>query len=225
MKLSIIIPAYNEEKAIGKVLDKIKSGVKSDAEIIVVDDGSKDNTAREAMERGVKVVRHAVNQGKGVSIRHAVASAEGEFVLFLDGDGQDDPGDIPKLLRAMNDYHADFVIGSRWLGTLKEGAISRLNFSVTDLITKTINLLFKCNVTDSQAGFRCVRKDKIKKFSFKAKGYDIETEMLVQAVKHKLRIVEVPVTRFKRPYGRSKLRRFRLGIKILSVILRELFTP
>jgi len=86
-------------------------------------------------------------------------------------------------------------------------------------------LLFNCNITDSQAGFRCVRKDKLKHFDLKAKGYDVETEMLVQAVKRKLRIVEVPVTRFKRPYGRSKLRRFRVGIKILFVILRELFTP
>lgn len=220
--LSVIIPAYNEEKTIGNLCDEIKNVIECDVEIIVIDDGSEDNTARKAMEKGAKVIRHTTNQGKGVSIRDGIASARFETVLFLDGDGQDDPKDIPKLLLTINNG-ADFVIGSRWLGVLREGAISKSNFFVTEMITKIINILFNSNITDSQAGLRCVKKSKLKKFNLRAEGYDIETEMLIKAIKHKLKIVEVPVTRSRRLYGKSTMKKFRLGFKILSTIFRELF--
>jgi len=116
---------------------------------------------------------------------------------------------------------ADLVIGSRWLGVLEEGAISKLHFFVTTLITQLINILFRCNVTDSQAGFRCIKRDAFKSLRLTANGYDIETEMLVKAIKHKLKIMEVPVTRRRRVHGKSKLRRIRLGIKIMSLLVKE----
>lgn len=223
MELSIIVPCHNEEKNVGAVLKKIRDVVKSDVEIIVVDDGSTDNTAGVGMENGAKVIRHSSKQGKGVSIRDGIALAKNEVVLFLDGDGQDDPKDIANLLQAIN-HGADFVIGSRWLGELREGAISKLNYFATSMITTIINLLFNSNITDSQAGFRCVRKSKLKKFQLKARGYEIETEMLIKAIKHKLKIVEVPVTRSRRLHGTSHMKRFRLGFKILFLLSKELFT-
>jgi glycosyltransferase involved in cell wall biosynthesis len=220
--LSIIIPAYNEGRIIGKVIDRIKK-VPVNAEIIVVDDGSQDDTEKKAIEKGAKVIKHVVNQGKGISIRDGIASANAEVVLFIDGDGQDDPADIPKLLQAIT-QGADFVIGSRWIGVLQEGAISKINFFVTDFITRFINLLFDANITDSQAGFRCIRKSKIKRFNLTAKGYEIETEMLIKAIKNKLRIVEVPVVRSKRTYGKTNMKRFRLGVTLFFLMLRELST-
>jgi len=223
MELSVVVPCYNEEKNIGSVLNKIRDVVKSEVEIVVVDDGSTDDTARVALENGAKVIRHSLNQGKGVSICDGIASAKHEVVLFLDGDGQDDPKDIAILLQAIG-QGADFVIGSRWLGELREGAISKLNYFVTSMITTIINLLFSGNITDSQAGFRCFRKSKLKKFQLTARGYEIETEMLIKAIKHKLKIVEVPVTRSRRPHGKSHMKRFRLGLKILLILSRELFT-
>ena len=223
MNLSVVIPAYNEERVIGEIVDRVRKVVDSDAEVIVVDDGSKDNTAKRAAEKGAKIIQHTTNQGKGVSIRDGFASANADFVLFIDGDGQDDPADIPRLLQPMT-QGADFVIGSRWLGVLRDGAISETNFLVSDMITRLINLLYNSNITDSQAGFRCVRKRKLEKLKFSARGYDIETEMLLKAIKHKLRIVEVPVTRSRRPYGTTHMKRYRLGVKILLLMLKEVFT-
>ncbi|UCE95803.1 MAG: glycosyltransferase family 2 protein [Candidatus Bathyarchaeota archaeon] len=221
MKLSIIIPCFNEEKCIGLVLRKLDEFSKSGAEILIIDDGSTDNTAGVASKNGGKVITHSTNRGKGISIREGIAFAKHEVILFLDGDGQDDPADIPKLYRAI-EQGADFVIGSRWLGELRHGAISKLNFLVTGMLSTLISVLFKTNITDSQAGFRCVRKSKVKDFRLRAEGYDIETEMLIKAIKHKLRIVEVPVTRSKRLQGSTKMKRLQLGIKILSHMLREL---
>lgn len=218
--LSVVIPAYNEQENMGSVLEKIKKITPSDTEIIVVDDGSTDNTAEIAKKKGAKVIRHWRNMGKGVSIREATSFAKANTVIFIDGDGQDDPFDIPKLLLSMKNG-ADLVIGSRWLGVLEEGAISKLHFFVTTLITQLINILFRCNITDSQAGFRCIKRDAFKNLRLTAKGYDIETEMLVKAIKHRLRIVEVPVTRRRRVHGKSKLKRIRLGIKIINLIVKE----
>jgi len=220
VEFSIVIPCYNEEKNIGSVLRKIKQVVKSNAEIIVVDDGSVDNTAKEAAENGAKVVRHSINKGKGTSIIEGIALAKNDIILFIDGDGQDDPEDIPNLLRPIKEG-ADFVIGSRWLGELKKGAISRLNYLVTDFITRIINLLFEGSITDSQAGFRCIRKGKFRKIGLGAKGYEIETEMLIKALKNKMKVVEVPVTRSKRLYGKTKMKRYKLGVTLLFLTFRE----
>jgi len=220
MKLSVVIPAYNEEHNIGKVLDSVKQMITADDEIIVVDDGSTDKTAEVAEEKNVRVIRHIVNEGKGSCVKEGIAAATGDIIVLIDGDGQDDPAEIPRLVLPIY-WGADFVIGSRWLGEFHEGAISRLNFFVTVLITEVINLLFNSHITDSQAGFRCLRRDKLKGFELRSKEYEIETEMVIKAIKHKLKIVEVPVKRFKRPQGESKLRRLRQGVRILRLIIRE----
>jgi len=220
MKLSVVIPAYNEEHNIGKVLDKVKQMIRADDEIIVVDDGSTDRTFEVAEEKNVRVIRHIVNEGKGSCVREGIAAATGDIVLLIDGDGQDDPADIPRLILPIYEG-ADFVNGSRWLGAFQEGAISQLNFFVTVLITKLINLLFNSHITDSQAGFRCLRRDKLRVFELRSKEYEIETEMVVKAIKHKLKIAEVPVKRFRRPQGESKLRRLQQGMRILRLIIRE----
>lgn len=221
--LTVIMPACNEQENIGRVLEKIKKITPRNTEIIVVDDGSTDNTMEIAKKKGAKVIRHSKNMGKGASIREAIIFAKADTVIIIDSDGQDDPFDIPKLLLPLKDG-GDLVIGSRWLGVLEEEAISKLHFFVTMLITQLINILFGSKITDSQAGFRCIRRDAFKNIRLTAKGYDIETEMLVKAIKHKLRIVEVPVTRRRREYGMSKLKRVRLGIRILNHLVREKLT-
>lgn len=220
MQLSIIIPVYNEEKNIGKVIEKIKKIVEMDTKIIVVDDGSTDDTAKKANEKGAKVIKNSFNEGKGVALRKGLKIADGDLILFIDGDGQDDPSDIPRLIEAV-ESGADFVIGSRWLGIFERGSIKKLNFFVSYAITFLINVLFGSNITDSQAGFRCMRKEKLNNFDLKSKGYSIETEMLLKAIKNDLEIVEVPVNRLPRRYGKSNMKRFRLGLRILFFILKE----
>ena len=218
--LSVIIPAYNEQENIGEVVEKIKNIPLGNTEIIVVDDGSTDNTAEVAKEKGAVLIRHSKNMGKGFSLREAISLAKADTVIFIDGDGQDDPSDIPKLLSPLK-KDADLVIGSRWLGILEEKAISKLHFFVTTLITQLINILFSSKITDSQAGFRCIKRDAFESLGLTAKEYDIETEMLVRAINQKLKVVEVPVTRRRRLHGKSKLRRIRLGLKILKHIIIE----
>lgn len=224
MKISIIIPTYNEENNIPYVISSINNIIYKydwDAEILVIDDGSTDQTSKMAQKYGAQVFVHKKNLGKGIAIKTGINVARNNILLFIDGDGQDDPSDIPKFINKIR-LGADFVIGSRFIGSFEKGAISRLNYFLTSITNLAVNILFHSYITDSQAGFRCLRKDKILSFALFSKQYEIETEMLIKAIKKGLKIVEVPVTRFPRNEGRSKLNVIKQGFRIGTTLLREL---
>lgn len=219
MKVCVIIAAYNEGPNIGPVVAAVRTVLKPSDEVLVVDDGSTDDTSAAAEAAGATVVRQAPNQGKGRAIQRGLREARGDVVLFLDGDGQDDPAEIPLLLTEM-ERGADLVNGSRFIGVLKEGAISTPNYYGNLFMSKLINFLFGVNITDSQAGFRSFRLDKLRHIQLDAKEYEIETEMLIKAIQHGFRIVEVPVTRDRRATGETSFKRVRNGLMILQTILR-----
>ena len=209
-KTTIIIPAYNEGDNIAFVISKIKKSIIKNnitGEIIVIGDGSVDGTGKNAKKSGAKVYRHKKNLGKGAAIRHSISLCKTDTMIFIDGDGQDDPNDIPKILKQLENG-ADVVIGSRWLGVFKRGAISKRNYFLTNLTNLVINLLFNGRITDSQAGFRGFKKDKISDFTLRSKQYEIETEMLIKSLKKGLKIVEVPVTRYPRINGETNSGQF-----------------
>tara|TARA_B100000902_G_scaffold395834_1_gene455295 strand:+ start:418 stop:1131 length:714 start_codon:yes stop_codon:yes gene_type:complete len=229
MRLSVIVPVFNEEQNILKLLIKIKSNISNEDEIIVVEDGSNDRTLDEIKKFDCKIIIHKKNIGKGKSLIDGINFASGDIILFIDGDGQDDPSEIPKLINGINKGY-DFVIGSRFVEDEKKKitrytktALSNINWIGNKGLTFMINLLFGLDIKDSQSGFKCFKKDAIKNLNLISRRYEIETEIIIKSKKNKLKILEVPVFRYEREYGESKLFDIPFGrlifmLKVLKVI-------
>lgn len=222
MSVSVILAAYEEAGTIAQVVRGCREFTPDLHEIIVVDDGSSDQTARLAEEAGARIIRLTTNGGKGVAIRRGIAEASGDILLFMDADGQDEPREIPLLIAAFAPG-VDMVIGSRFLGHFDDGAITPLNRLGNQALTEVVNVLFGARLTDTQAGFRAVRRAAAHHARLSAHRYDIEVDLLLSVVRSGARIAEVPVTRMRRDHGQSHLDSFRDGTRILVRILRKRF--
>ena len=218
-RISVILPAYNEEATIAAVVRGCHAAIEDSKEIVVVDDGSVDRTTHMAAEAGARVIRLDCNHGKGEALRRGIDQSTGEILVFLDADGQDEPDDIPSLLHSVA-TGADLVIGSRFLGRFDPGAISLVNRLGTLALTQLLNALFGVRITDTQAGFRAARRTLLERVTLEANGYDIETDLLLQALRVGAHVVEVPVRRGARRHGRSGLDPIGDGVRILRRILR-----
>ncbi|MEO8601513.1 MAG: glycosyltransferase family 2 protein, partial [bacterium] len=222
--VSVIVPAFNEAATIAAIVHGCRDVLPPPAELLVVDDGSTDATAAAAEAAGARVIRLTPNRGKGNALRIGIEQSVGEILVFLDADGQDDPHEIPLLLAALA-RGADLVVGSRFLGHFDAGAITPINRVGNQAITGVVNLLFGVKLTDTQAGFRAVRRSLIERLTLAAQHYDIETDLLLQAMRVGGRAVEVPVRRAARQHGASGLNPIIDGLRILSRILRVRFQP
>ena len=164
-KLSVIVPAYDEEKTIGSVLEKVKNTLKSmDYEIIVVDDGSTDKTSEIAKRQGVKVITNRVNMGVGFSIQNGFREIgkNTDIVVQLDGDGQHDPSEIQTLIKPILTNEADVVIGSRFLGS--HAKMPWIKKTGNKVFSRLISLICGVKITDSQSGFRAMRKEFVNEY-------------------------------------------------------------
>lgn len=189
-KLTAILPAYNEELCISGIILGSRKYVDR---IIVVDDGSSDNTAEIAELAGAEVISHRTNKGKGGALRTGFEAAKGsEIIITLDADGQHNPNEIPKLIAPLINGEADVVNGSRYVdGNGKETpAYRRVGQTVLD---KATNLTSGINITDSQSGFRAFARRAIPAFRFNCIDFGIESEMITDAANAGLRIKEVEI--------------------------------
>lgn len=212
MRCTAVIAARNEAAAIA---DVVRDCLAHADEVIVVDDGSCDATASRAAAAGARVLSLAPSGGKGHAIRRGAALAHADVLVFLDGDGQDPASEIPRLVAAI-DRGADLAIGSRFRGTFEPGAIAALDHVGNRALTALFGLLYRRRVTDSQAGFKAIRRATFERLQLRADGFDIEAELLARAIVQGAAIVEVPVTRRARVEGRSRLRRVPDGLRILA---------
>ncbi len=213
-RVSAVLAAYNEALSIDRVIHDVRSATPNLCEVLVIDDGSVDGTAAVAKEAGARVIRHLRNEGKGAAVRTGIAEAEGDVVLFIDADGQDDPREIPRLFEALTPQ-TDLVIGSRFLGRFEKGAIGPLNYVGNRTITWLFDRIFKTHLTDTQAGFRMLRKDALAGDRLRSKTYEIETEMTAQVIENGGTVVEVPVSRYARTAGRTSFERIPHGMRIV----------
>jgi glycosyltransferase involved in cell wall biosynthesis len=218
-RVSIVLPAFDEAETIGSIVRACFAHTPRPFEVIVVDDGSTDETARRAESAGARVVRLSRNCGKGVALREGFAAARGEIVLMLDADGQDDPAEIPTLLDAMTP-DVDMVVGSRFQGHFEEGSITPLNRAGNRFLTLVLNVLFRTSMTDTLAGFKAVRASRLRGLALEARRYDIEVELLLALLHAGARVIEVPVRRAPRAHGSSRLDSFRDGLRVLVRIVR-----
>ena len=191
MKTIVIIPAFNEQAAIGEV---VRKSLQYADDVLVVDDGSGDDTSQIASDAGASVLKHPTNFGKGVSLRDAFRKVDGyDIVVTIDGDGQHNPDEIPVLIKPIEENEADFVNGSRYLNGFDENtpAYRRVGQRVLDIAT---NVTAGTSVTDSQSGFRAFNGKTINCYKFRDPGFGIESEMIADAAENNLRILEVPIT-------------------------------
>ena len=215
---TVLVPVFNEAATIADVLAAVRQALGEEVDILVVDDGSSDDSALRAEACGARVLRLPTNQGKGAALRAGFLAARGELVVTLDADGQDDPSELPRLVEAARNG-GDLVIGSRFIGNIHQGAISSINALATRFFNRLINSLYNADITDSQAGVRCFRRTLLRQISPRATEYEIETEMLVLALLLGANVVEVPVSRFPRQSGSTSFSRIRHGLRILSTVL------
>jgi glycosyltransferase involved in cell wall biosynthesis len=215
--VTILVAAYNEAPVIGDVVREALQAVPS-GEVLVVDDGSTDGTDRTAAAAGARVLRLAANGGKGSAVRQGLVEARGSVIVLMDGDGQDHPADIPRLLEALRP-DVDLVVGSRFIGRFEPGAITRVNHWGNRFLTAVLNLLFSTALTDTQAGFKAFRAETLRRVRLRAHRFDIEVDLLLGVLRAGGRVVEVPVRRAARQHGQSRLNSLLDGGRILRRIV------
>ncbi len=219
--VTVVIPAYNEEKTIGNVISEtasIMNGLDVPYEIIVVNDGSTDKTGQIASTHKAIVLSNKKNYGKGYALRRALQHATGDIIVTIDSDGEHKPKEIPDLIEPLFNG-TDIVAGSRFLGS-QRGATTHLNVIGNFLFNATIMTLTGKIVTDSQTGFRAVKKHVLETLNLESDGYEIESEITVKSLRNGFVFKEKPITVERRKYNVSKLRLLSDGTRILRTILK-----
>jgi len=218
--VSVVIPAFNEQKTIGHVIEETISVMDSlgvPYEIIIVDDGSTDRTGQVATTYKATVLTNERNRGKGYAMRKGYEQATGDIIVTLDADGAHSPKEIPDLINPLSNG-TDIVGGSRFLGNSADST-TRLNRLGNFIFNTAIATLTRKPVTDSQTGFRAIKKEVLQKLNLASSGYEIETEITVKGLKNGFTFEERPITCKQRQYSVSKLRILSDGAKILKTIL------
>jgi glycosyltransferase involved in cell wall biosynthesis len=221
MLLSIIIPVYNEELTIGNIIDRTKNTLQQIGlkyEIIVVDDHSHDKSLDVARKHGARLFTLKEHLGKGYVLRAGFAKAKGDIIVTIDSDGSHRPEELQEVLTPVLEDRADLVIGSRYLNH-KPVATRKLNEFGVKIFNYLIDLFTGVAVTDSQSGYRSMRREVLKKQKLYAREYEIESEMLIKTVKAGFRVAEVPISFEQRTYGRSGIDPVWDGSKILYSIM------
>ena len=220
MKLSVIIPVYNE---VGTVLDVIKKVKEApiDKEIIVVDDGSTDGT-RSLLERsgaGIKVFFHETNQGKGAAIRMAIPNITGDIVIIQDADLEYDPSEYPRLIAPILEGKADVVYGSRFLGG-PHRVLLFWHFVGNRMVTTFSNMLTDLNLTDMETGYKAFRAEVMKRIRIESTRFGFEPEITAKVAKMGCRVFEVPISYSGRDYSEGKKINWKDGIAAIYWIIK-----
>jgi glycosyltransferase involved in cell wall biosynthesis len=222
MKLSVIIPCYNEEKTIIKIIDIVKKQINKNDEIIVIDDFSLDNSRKFLKENlNDKIDRLIFNEknfGKGYSIRRGIEEATGEIILIQDADLEYDPSDYNKLLRPIMSGIADVVYGSRFVGSEEKRVIYFWHMIGNKILTLLSNMLTNLNLTDMEVCYKVFRSDVIKNINLRENRFGFEPEITAKISKKKLRIYEVGVKYYGRTYLDGKKITWRDGFSALRCI-------
>jgi dolichol-phosphate mannosyltransferase len=226
MKLSIVIPAYNEEKTLLKVLEKVKKVDLGsiEKEIIIVDDASKDNTAEiiRKLPKSIKRAFHAKNQGKGAAVRDGIEKATGDIVIIQDADLEYDPEDYKKVIKPIVDGKAEVVYGSRALN--KNNRYSYVSFMLGGkLVTFMTNLLFFSRLTDEPTCYKTFKASVIKKIKIEHNRFEWEPEVTAKILKKGIKILEVPISYIPRTKKQGKKINWKDGILAIWTLFKYRF--
>ena len=227
LKLSIIIPCYNEKHTILKILKKVEYFLKyydlNDYEIIIVDDYSTDGSSEilqeMKFEKNIKVFSHNQNLGKGAAVHTGIKNVSGEIVIIQDADLEYDPSDYGKLLTPFFEADADVVYGSRFIGGGKYVRIHFFwHFLANKILTFICNLFINLNLTDMETGYKVFKSSALKNIDLVEKSFSFEPEVTIKLAKKKYKFFEVPITYNGRSYEEGK----KIGIKDAFIALKTI---
>jgi glycosyltransferase involved in cell wall biosynthesis len=227
MRLSVLIPVYNERTVVERSIAQVLSAPlpeEMERELIVVDDRSTDGTwdilVRLAETTpSIRLYRHEVNQGKGAAVRTAIEQASGDFCLIQDADLEYDPNEYPRLLRPLLDGHADAVFGSRYLAGEQTRVLPFWHSMMNKGLTLMSNMFSNLSLTDMETCYKAFRTDLLKSIPIRSNRFGFEPEISIKCAKRKLRIYEVPISYHGRTYEEGKKIGWKDGIKAVGVVL------
>jgi glycosyltransferase involved in cell wall biosynthesis len=226
MRLSIIVPVYNERQTIEEIVRRVQAvDLNLEKEIIVVDDGSTDGTGEilQTLELpGLRTVIHEKNKGKGAALRSGFDLAEGEIILIQDADLEYDPREYPQLLEPILDGRADVVYGSRFLGG-PHRVLYFWHYVGNRFLTTFSNMLSNLNLTDMETCYKVFRRDILQKIKLKSPRFGFEPEITVKLAKLHCRIYEVPISYSGRDYAEGKKIGWKDGLAALFHLVRFRF--
>ncbi len=216
-EVCIVLPAYNEARSLPKVIRNLQKH--NYTNIIVVDDGSKDETYKVAQETGVSVFQHLTNKGLGTALKTGIKAGlrtSASYIVTFDSDGQHDPKDIKKVIKPLHDDDADVVIGSRLMNPEGMPLIRRFGNWAFNIITY---VLFRVWTTDSQSGLRAFNRTAAEHIDIKTTRMEVSSEIISEVGRHNLRFTEVPIqaiyTDYSRARGQSSLNGFNILFKLI----------
>ena len=224
MKLSVVIPCYNERATIAALVAAVRAAPVAALEVIVVDDGSTDGT-REALAAEVapvvaRVLYHDRNRGKGAALRTGIAAATGDVVVVQDADLEYDPQEYPKLLKPIADGKADVVFGSRFAGGESHRVLYFWHAVGNRLLTLLSNMCTNLNLTDMETCYKAFRREVIQSISIEEDRFGFEPEVTAKVARGGWRIYEVGVSYAGRTYGEGKKIGWRDGVRALICIVK-----
>jgi glycosyltransferase involved in cell wall biosynthesis len=225
VKLSVVIPVYNEKDTLREIIDRVMS-VKWEKEIILIDDfsvdGSRDILKEYENQPNIKVLFHAHNQGKGAALRTGFDHVEGDVVVIQDADLEYDPSDYGKLLEPIEDNRADVVFGSRFLGG-PHRVMFFWHYLANKALTTMSNMLTDLNLTDMETGYKVFTKKALDQMTFKCDRFGFEPEFTSKIAKLNFRVYEVPISYSGRDYAHGKKITWKDGVAAVWFILRFRF--
>jgi glycosyltransferase involved in cell wall biosynthesis len=223
VKLSIIMPVYNEEVRVAEAVKLLLSvDFPCDVELVVVDDGSKDGTVAALAgidDPRMRLIQHARNQGKGAAVKTGAGEANGEFLVILDADLEYDPRDIPSLLEPVLDGRTRVVYGSRSFGS--NTAFSFWYVMGNKLVTTFANVLFNCYISDLETGYKLMPTDLYRSMAIKSKGFGMEAEVTGKLLRRSIRPYEVPISYRARSREEGKKITWVDGVEALWILTKE----
>jgi glycosyltransferase involved in cell wall biosynthesis len=221
MKLSVIIPVYNEKNTISEIIEEV---LKEDVEkeLIIVDDASNDGT-QEILKKinrdDIKIIFHNKNRGKGAAIKTAIPYVSGDIVIIQDADLEYSPREYKKIIAPIIEGKADVVYGSRFLGG-PHRVLLFWHFAANILLTMLCNLLYNVNFTDIMTCYKAFRKDVFSKINIKENGFGVEPELTAKVIKNGFRIYEVPISYYGRTYKEGKKIRLKDAFRVFFSLLK-----
>ena len=224
-RVSFIVPAYNEASTIADVLERVEA-LDLDKQIVVVDDGSTDETPRVLEEwagrNGIQVVRQE-NRGKGAAIRAAIPLLDGDITVIQDADMEYDPAEVPELIEPILRGSADVVFGSRLSGGRPQRTYLFWHLVGNRFLSLLTNVLYNTTLSDMETGYKAFRTDVLRSLDLREDDFAIEPEITAKVCKRNLRVYELPISYYGRTYAEGKKITWRDGFKAMFVLLRVRF--